>query len=74
MINDIKNHREYVHTDQSRAFSKIADRFCGRQNYEFYDICHKYLAGQPYKNIFEVGCAPGNFLMYFFKKYGFVPN
>lgn len=74
MINDIRNHREYVHTDQSRTFTKIADTFCGRQNYEFFDICHRYLSHWNYKNIFEVGCAPGNFLIYFFKKYGLIPD
>lgn len=74
MINDIKSHRDYVHTDQSRTFSKISAFFSGRQNYEFFSICKKYLQQNSYTTIFEIWCAPGNFLISFYKKYWYIPS
>lgn len=73
MIKDIKQHWDYVHTDQSRSFSRLASFFFGRQNYEFFDLCKKYLTNKWYANIFEVWCAPGNFLIHFYKKYWYTP-
>lgn len=73
MIHEIKEHWDYVHTDKSKRFTGIGAFFLGRQNYEFFAICKKYLAGKNYKNIFEVGCAPGNYLISFFKRFGYIP-
>jgi 2-polyprenyl-3-methyl-5-hydroxy-6-metoxy-1,4-benzoquinol methylase len=74
MQKDIKNHWDYVHTDQSRSFSWISDFFCGIQNYEFFDICKKFLHETTNETIFEIGCAPGNFLIYFYKEYWYIPH
>ena len=74
MIKDIKDHWDYVHTDQSRTFSKISAFFSWRQNYEFFSLCKKYLQEQAYGSIFEIWCAPGNFLISFYKKYWYIPS
>lgn len=43
------------------------------QNWDFYRICRKYF--QPsYKEVFEVGCAPWNYLLQFSKLFGFRPS
>ncbi len=73
MIKDIKAHRDYVHTDQSKIKVKTWPIFEGRQNHEFFDICKKYLQGNTYKTLFEIGCAPWNYLIRFLEKYWYTP-
>lgn len=65
-----KEYWDGVHKDKSvttRSFFKlrgIKNIVMWFNNREFYRICKKHFK-KEYKNIFEVGCAPGNYLIKF---------
>lgn len=42
-------------------------------NWEFYKICSKYIEPN-HKNVFEIGCAPGNYLIKFHELFGLHPS
>lgn len=57
-----------VHKKKSFTFVKKPSIFLWICNYQFYDICAKYIK-KEYHNIFEIGCAPGNYLIDFKNKF-----
>lgn len=65
-----------VHKDRSIAiksilnFPIIRDIAIGFHNWDLYRICERYFK-KDHKNIFEIGCAPGNYLVQFHKRFWF---
>lgn len=59
-----QSYRDDIHEHKSKKSVKIPWLFWWLQNYEFYKICAKYIV-KKYNNIFEVWCAPWNFLIKF---------
>lgn len=45
--------------------------FVGINNYDFYSLFRKYSSKKKKYFIFEVGCAPANYLIYLKKRFGF---
>ncbi len=74
-----KEYWDGVHKDKSvttRSFFKlpgIKNIVMWFNNREFYRICKKHFK-KEYKNIFEVGCAPGNYLINFNELFGLQAN
>lgn len=68
-----KTHRNWIHKGKSKLFSNKNIIFQWFQNYEFYHIC-KFFIKKKYKTIFEIWCAPGNYLINFYKKNNLTPN
>jgi len=74
-----KKYWDDVHKDNSvttRSFFNlpiIKNIVIGFHNWELYTTCKKYIK-KEYKNIFEVWCAPGNYLIQFHKLFWLHPN
>lgn len=74
-----KKYWDSVHKDKSvttRRFFRlpgIKNIVMWFQNWQFYRICKKYIK-KEYKNIFEIWCAPGNYLINFYKLFWLHPN
>ncbi len=74
-----KQHWDGVHRDNGKILGKLL-RFpivksilIWFHNWEFYTICSKYI-NPSYKNIFEIGCAPGNYLIKFHELFWLHPS
>ncbi len=74
-----KHHWDSVHKNNGMVlknllkFPIIKDILIWFHNWEFYKICSKYIK-PAYQNIFEVGCAPGNYLIKFHELFWLHPN
>ena len=64
-------HWDDVHNNHAVTYS-VASKFIGLQNFEMYRYFKKYIKPK-YTNVFEVGCAPGNYLITMHKKFGLRP-
>lgn len=62
-----------IHKDKSLRFANIWVILEGLQNFEYFHTIKKYLKAD-YKNIFEVWCAPWNYLIRFHKRFWLSPN
>lgn len=62
-----------IHKEKSVNFHKYFTFFIWLQNYTYFKIIEKYISSK-YKNIFEIWCAPWNYLIKFNKKYWLNPN
>lgn len=73
-----KSYWDGVHRDKSIIIKSLIkmpfiDWFLvGFHNWQFYRYVRKYLK-KGYKNIFEVGCAPGNYLLQFASRFDLDP-
>ncbi len=64
--------KKSVNFTQLATFPIIKHIMLGFYNWEFFRICKKYLNTEA-KNTFEVGCAPGNYLIQFYKLFSLSP-
>lgn len=71
-IKSTKEHWDSVHKTRSQNFIKKLPFLQWLQSYDFFNICKKYI--KNYKNVFEIGCAPGNFLINFAQKFNLEAN
>jgi len=72
MKSDIKNHWNWIHKNRSFNFIKKMPIFEWLQNYQFYWYITRFKK-KSYTSIFEVGCAPGNYLINSHKKFWLTP-
>lgn len=74
-----KSHWDHVHETASFTFQESLNRFpifrffsLGFSNWEFFHLVKKHLHGKEL-NTFEIGCAPGNYLVKFHQLFGLSP-
>lgn len=63
-----KKHWNTIHKNKSISFLNIFSFFEWIQNYEFFKICSNNI-NNTYNSVFEVWCAPWNYLIKFNKKF-----
>ncbi len=67
------NHWDHIHKNKSIWFLNFWNIFEWLQNYMYFDIIKKYVISE-HKSIFEIWCAPWNYLIRFYKKFWLIPN
>lgn len=74
-----KQHWDDVHVNNGKILEKllrfplIRSILIGFHNFEFYKRCSQYITSEQ-KDVFEIGCAPGNYLLRFHELFWLTPG
>src|SRR6516164_5913304 len=73
-LKTVKNTSAPYLTDKQRWEGGLSEAHLFDIDPRFHGILSKYLEFNREKTVFEVGCYPGRFLLYFHKQFGYKPS